>query len=105
RADAVLTMGGYNSVCEALASSAPALIVPRVVPRREQEIRARGLQRVGAVDMMHPRDLTAEAITAWLAGNVGNPEQAHARLHVNLDGLATVADHVITTMAKEPVHV
>lgn len=105
RADAVLTMGGYNSVCEALASSAPALIVPRVVPRREQEIRARGLQRVGAVDMLHPRDLTAEAITAWLAGNVGNPEQAHARLHVNLDGLATVADHVITTMAKEPVHV
>lgn len=55
--------------------------------------------------MLHPRDLTAEAITAWLAGNVGNPEQAHARLHVNLDGLATVADHVITTMAKEPVHV
>lgn len=105
RADAVVTMGGYNSVCEVLASDAPALIVPRVVPRREQEIRARSLQRVGAVDVLHPSDLTSGAITRWLAATVASPEQAHARLHLNLDGLATVADHVVTTMAKEPLHV
>ena len=77
-------------------------VVPELDRHRAGERRH---QRVGAVDMLHPRDLTAEAITAWLAGNVGNPKQAHARLNVNLDGLATVADHVITTMAKEPVHV
>lgn len=105
RADAVLTMGGYNSVCEVLASDAPALIVPRVTPRREQEIRAQSLQRVGAVDMLHPDDLTAGNLTRWLASNVGNCEQAHARLHLNLDGLANVADHVTTTMTKEPLHV
>lgn len=105
RADAVLTMGGYNSVCEALASDAPALVVPRVVPRREQEIRARSLQRVGAVDMLHPDDLTPQALTAWLRTHAGSLDQAHARLHLNLDGLATVAHHVATTMAKEPLHV
>ncbi|WP_052459964.1 glycosyltransferase family protein [Tessaracoccus massiliensis] len=104
-AHAVITMGGYNSVCEVLASTAPALIVPRVVPRLEQEIRARSLEKVGAVDVLHPRDLTAEALSGWLARSVGSDAQRIARRSINLDGLANVANHVVTTMAKEPIHV
>jgi len=61
-ADLVISMGGYNSVCEILASGRPALIVPRVEPRREQWIRAEMLERRGLLRMLHPADLSRETL-------------------------------------------
>lgn len=65
RAERVVAMGGYNTVAEVLAFGAPALIVPRVRPRREQWERARYLARLGLIDMLHPERATPEAIEAW----------------------------------------
>ena len=50
-ASAIVTMGGYNALAEIIPSGVPAIVVPRVWPRREQAIRgelfaARGLVRV-----------------------------------------------------------
>src|SRR5205807_6310880 len=42
-ADAVVSMGGYNSVCEALAVARPLVIVPRATHKVEQQIRAETL--------------------------------------------------------------
>ena len=42
-ADVVVSMGGYNTVCEILSQSKPSLIIPREQPRREQLIRAQVL--------------------------------------------------------------
>ncbi|MEZ4764020.1 MAG: hypothetical protein R3C26_12820 [Calditrichia bacterium] len=39
-----------------------ALIIPRVEPVSEQLIRARQLQHLGIVEMLHPADLTPESI-------------------------------------------
>jgi predicted glycosyltransferase len=57
-ADAVVSMGGYNSVCELLSLEKPALIVPRISPRKEQLIRAQELGRRGCLRMLHPADIT-----------------------------------------------
>jgi predicted glycosyltransferase len=57
-ADAVVSMGGYNSVSEILSSARPAVIVPRVEPRREQLIRAERLSRRGLLRLLHPSELT-----------------------------------------------
>ncbi len=65
RAERVVAMGGYNTVAEVLAFAAPALIVPRVRPRREQWERARYLARLGLVDVLHPERATPAAIEAW----------------------------------------
>lgn len=67
RADRVVAMGGYNTICEVLSHEKTALIVPRVVPRQEQLIRARRMSNLGLFDMCHPDDLCPEAIGAWLA--------------------------------------
>jgi predicted glycosyltransferase len=67
-ADRVVTMGGYNSVCEALSYGVPALVVPRVRPRREQLVRAEHFAKLGLLEMLHPDDLTPEAIARWLEG-------------------------------------
>ncbi len=56
-ADAVVSMGGYNSVCEILSLGKKGLIVPRVTPRKEQLIRAELLQQHGCIEMIHPDDL------------------------------------------------
>jgi len=49
-ADLVVSMGGYNTVCEILSQGTPALIIPREVPRKEQLIRAQVLYNHNLVD-------------------------------------------------------
>lgn len=68
-ANRVISMGGYNTVAEVLAHHKPALIVPRVKPRREQIIRAERFAEMGLLDMLHPEDLTADALSAWICAN------------------------------------
>lgn len=83
-AAAVVTMGGYNTVCELLAAGRPTLVVPRVAPRREQLLRQQLLAPWTALDHLEPDAATPDRIGAWLAGAVGR-----GRLHhdVDLDGL------------------
>ena len=40
-ADCVVSMGGYNTMCEIVGAARPSLIIPRSNPREEQLIRAR----------------------------------------------------------------
>lgn len=84
QADRVITMGGYNSVCEALSFEIPALIVPRVKPRLEQWIRAERLQRLGLVDVLHPDCLNSSTLSGWLRQPRVRPR---AREKINLNGL------------------
>jgi predicted glycosyltransferase len=67
RASRVIAMGGYNTVCEVLAHGKQSLIVPRVRPRTEQLIRAQRLSRMGLLDMLHPRDLSAGSLSEWMS--------------------------------------
>ncbi len=46
-ADLVVSMGGYNTVCELACAGARSIIAPRTRPRREQWIRARILESRG----------------------------------------------------------
>ncbi len=57
-ADLVVSMGGYNTLCEILTQRTPALIIPRESPRREQLIRAERMQRRGLVDYIPWTDVT-----------------------------------------------
>src|SRR6185503_11444258 len=58
RADKVVAMAGYNTVCEILSLRKPALIVPRTAPRLEQWIRARRFAELGLVDMLGPEQFS-----------------------------------------------
>lgn len=88
RAAATISMAGYNTVTETMATDVPALLVPREWPRREQLIRAEGLARVGAADVLRAGDLTPAAVSGWWAAAV------HRRVdrgHLDLAGLSSVA--------------
>ncbi len=51
-ADLVISMGGYNTICEILTQGTPALIIPRETPRREQLIRATCLKERNLLDFI-----------------------------------------------------
>ena len=87
-AAAVVSMAGYNSVCELLAAGCPTLLVPRVHPREEQLLRAQRLAARGLVDLCHPDALSGAAIAGWAARAVRGP--APAGQPVDLDGLRRV---------------
>ena len=88
RADRVVSMGGYNTVCEVLSFEKHALIVPRVNPNIEQWIRAQRLRDLGLVDVLHPDQLSPRALTEWLARDLGPPPASRSR--VDLGGLTRI---------------
>jgi len=51
-ADLVVSMGGYNTVCEILSQGTVSLIIPRETPRKEQLLRAQALHRNHLVDFI-----------------------------------------------------
>ena len=59
-ADAVVSMGGYNTICEILSLQKKAIVIPRVRPVQEQLIRAERMSQLGFFQFIHPDALTAE---------------------------------------------
>lgn len=84
-AAAVISMGGYNSVCEIMSTDVPALIVPRTMARAEQRIRAHSLAHAGFVDVHEISSLTPDILHDWLLRKAGT---AIDRSGIRLDGLS-----------------
>jgi predicted glycosyltransferase len=82
RADRVIAMGGYNTICEVLSFEKHALIVPRVHPEPEQWIRAQRLRDLGLIEVLHPDDLSPGALSEWLARDLGAPPASRSRVDV-----------------------
>ncbi len=61
-ADMVISMGGYNTICEILTQQTPALIIPRETPRKEQLIRARRLKEKGLIDYIGWHEITPQLL-------------------------------------------
>jgi predicted glycosyltransferase len=57
-ADLVVSMGGYNTLCETLSQGTVTLVIPRETPRKEQLIRAEIFREQGLVDYLPWRNLT-----------------------------------------------
>jgi predicted glycosyltransferase len=77
--DAVVSMGGYNSVCEALAAARPLVIVPRATEKVEQRIRAEALGARGLARWVHPRELSGDRLAEALEWALRCDRLAHAR--------------------------
>ena len=68
-ASRVVAMGGYNTVTSILSYGKPALIVPRMVPRQEQWIRAQRLAKLGLITAVPPQSLSSQRLSKWLTSN------------------------------------
>ncbi len=100
-ADAVVAMGGYNTVCELLAAAVPAVVVPRIAPRQEQLLRATHLARRGLVHLERPDTLCGERLAAAVVRQAAvGREEIRRRLAASLDtdGLRTAASALAATL-------
>ena len=102
-AAAVVSMAGYNSVCEVLATDRPALLVPRTEPRTEQLVRAQRLLELGGGRPAAPGPADVDRLAAWTAAAVaGSRSHADARTALDIQGLRrlpAIAERLIATTA------
>jgi len=99
-ASRVVGMGGYNFTVELLSLDVPALVVPRVRPRREQLVRAQRLAALGAIETLEPEHLSPAALTAWLS----SPPRRRADHGVDLNGLETACRFLAAELAAAEVN-
>lgn len=102
RASAVVSMAGYNTVCEVMSTSTPALLVPRELPRQEQLIRARGLHVAGAMDLCRESALAPAQLGIWLEGAVRRSQPRDHLDRDGLDGVASIVCQIATRPDTEP---
>ncbi|MEJ7615712.1 MAG: glycosyltransferase [Pyrinomonadaceae bacterium] len=87
-ADVVISMGGYNTICEILSLHKRAVIVPRARPVHEQWIRAQRLGERGLFKVIHPDDLSPDELMRCLAAQLDAPQNSvHAEANVDLEAL------------------
>jgi len=65
-ASASVSMAGYNTISELLSLMTPSVVVPRVVPREEQLLRAKAFAKQGLLRILHPNRLTPERLREHL---------------------------------------
>ncbi len=93
KAAGIVAMGGYNTFCEIISLDKPALIVPRIAPRKEQLLRARRAAELGIVQMLHPTEaLNAEMVVAALRRLPLQPRPSEAMPPGFLDGIEQVGE-------------
>jgi predicted glycosyltransferase len=105
-ADAVVCMGGYNTVSEVLVRGTPAVCVPRTVPRSEQLIRARALGSLGLLQVVEPERLNGATLRREVdvALTRSRPALARAaRKALSFDGAGTSADLLLEEAARSDV--
>lgn len=88
-ATAVAAMAGYNTACELLEAKVPAVLVPRVRPRREQQVRAERFAALGLAECLMPDALTPAALGAAMARAMDRPASA---VGIDLDGVTRLPD-------------
>ncbi|HEV2914259.1 MAG TPA: glycosyltransferase [Pyrinomonadaceae bacterium] len=91
-ADIVVSMAGYNTVCELLSFGRRAILVPRAEPVREQLIRARLLAAQGFFDMVEPQHLNPSTLIAKVLAAL--KPVAVAALPFDLDGVPRIRERM-----------
>lgn len=95
---ALVCMGGYNTLAEAVSRGTPTVCIPRVTPRTEQLIRAEAFARRRLIRYIHPDrldpgSLRAEVDEALKESRAELTERARSTL--GFDGAQQAAAHLL----------
>jgi predicted glycosyltransferase len=104
--DAVVCMGGYNTLAEVLVRGTPTVCVPRIAPRSEQVIRARALAELGLLQVIEPDRLTAHALRFEVQTALTRSRPAIARAArraLVFDGAKMAAESLLAEVAESRV--
>lgn len=95
---ALVTMGGYNTIVEAVSKGVPTVCVPRIVPRTEQLIRAEAFERLGLLHAVPPGQLNPKTLRERIAAAIATPRNQllqRATQQLRFDGAQQAARHLL----------
>ncbi len=91
RSDAVVCMGGYNTLCEVVSNGKTPLVIPRTKPRLEQTMRANLWAERGVVRTLSAADLSADSLANRVLDMVSDSTESK-RGGLDLRGLESVRE-------------
>jgi predicted glycosyltransferase len=95
-ADIVVSMGGYNTLCEILGQGTISLVIPRETPRQEQIIRARAFHRQNLVDYIPWADYAPDILREKIFCLLENPGPYHEAIsQFKLTGIETMRRRLV----------
>jgi UDP-N-acetyl-D-glucosamine dehydrogenase len=94
QSDVVVSMAGYNTICELLLFGRRAVLVPRAEPVQEQLIRARLFAARGHFDMVEPDQLTPELLMSKVLTALRSSQASQTPNGIALDGLPRIRQRV-----------
>ncbi len=101
-ADVVVSMGGYNTICELLSFGTAAVIVPRETPRKEQLIRAEILHRQGLIEYIPFSQCTSRQMGKKIFPLLENPAPYRQAIsEFSLNGIATLRERLSALRSGE----
>ena len=112
-ADLVICTAGYNTATQVMRYGRRALMIPRVMHRQEQLLRATRLAELGLVHFLHPDRLDPETLGGVISACLANDDEALLRARengvFNFQGADTFARFCIdllqeSTEATEATH-
>jgi predicted glycosyltransferase len=100
--DALVSMGGYNTLVEAMRQAVPTTCVPRAHPRSEQMLRAQAFEQLGLLQTLHPEQLTVPSLRSKISAmlQMSRPKlRALANELLSFDGAGQAA-HFLLHLAR-----
>jgi predicted glycosyltransferase len=96
-ADLVISMGGYNTMCEILSQKTMSLIIPRDTPRQEQLIRAQALKKQHLIDFIPWDELKDETLLEKTNFLLAQPDLFRTAMeNFHLDGVDCIKNRLQT---------
>lgn len=99
-ADVVVSMGGYNTVCEILSLGKRAIVVPRVRPVEEQLIRARRMEALGLFRTIHPDKLTPATLARAVAAELLDHGESSSAYWIDMNALPRIT-HLVRELLTD----
>ncbi len=96
--DALVCMGGYNTIVEAVFKGTPTVCIPRTYPRTEQLIRARAFEKPGLIRALEPERLNIHSLRLEVDAALRlSREDLKARSNdiIDFDGARKAAENII----------
>jgi predicted glycosyltransferase len=90
-ADVAVTMGGYNTLVEAMMLGRRPIVVPRATHKQEQLLRARAFEARGLVRCLPPGEVTAERLAEAIDAELRDPAWVDAQRYLDFDGRRAAA--------------
>jgi ATP-binding cassette subfamily B protein len=103
-ADCVVSMAGYNTVCDIMSYRRRSVLVPRARPSREQSLRAQQLRARGVASVIQADELRPESLADAIENALDEPAPSRGALPLGgIESALNVFDDVRDSEASVPV--